>query len=208
LEIKTDQMSQRRAGIYNRCPSCQLNNNLCVCHSIRPFKVESQISLVVHVRELKLTSNTAQFVEKMLPEQARIFIRGRVFENFDSTPILERSGRPLFLYPHEDAFELNEKFLQDHPGPYHLIVPDGNWHQARRVRRREEGFKNLPAVKLPPGILTEYRLRRAPQPEWVCTYEAVAHALGIMEGEKVKEDLMSFFRYWVKTTLFNRTGID
>lgn len=200
-------MSQRRAGIVNRCPNCQLNNNLCVCAEIRPITLKTNISLVVHVRELKLTSNTAQFVQKMSPENSQIFIRGRVHETFTPEPILKREGLPLFLYPHEDAVELNQEFLEKNPGPYHLIVPDGNWHQARRVRKREAAFQAMTAIKLPPGPLAEYKLRKALHPEWLSTYEAVAHALGIIEGEKVQDHLMEFFRHWVRTTLHNRTKV-
>lgn len=198
-------MSQRRASNINRCPVCRVNQNFCVCKMINPVSINSKISLVVHVRELKLTSNTAQFIEKMIPDQSKIYIRGRVFDNFDPSELLKTEGRPLFLYPHEDALELNEDFVAKYPGPYHLIIPDGNWHQARRVRRREEGFQNIPAVKLPAGIFGEYMLRRAPQPEWVSTYEAVAHALGVLESSDVKQKLMTFFRHWVKMTMYGRT---
>lgn len=200
-------MSQRRAGIFNRCPSCKLNNNLCVCEHFDPFTIDSHVSLIVHVRELKLTSNTAQFVEKLLPGNSKIFIRGKVHENFQAEPVMESPGRPIFLYPHEDAVELNEDFRSQFPGPYHLIIPDGNWHQARRVRKREEVFKQIPAVKLPSGLVGEYRLRKAPQPDWVSTFEAVAYALGILEGEEVRERMLKFFRLWVKTAIYNRTKV-
>lgn len=197
-------MSQRRGSL--RCNTCKITAPLCICSSLRPFSIQTTISLIVHVRELKLTSNSAQFIQLMLPENAHIFIRGRVFENFTAAPIVERPGRPLYLYPHEDALELNEEFKLKHPGPYHLIVPDGNWHQARKVRQREREFQEMLAVKLPPGIHAEYQLRRAPQPEWVSTYEGVAHALGVLEGEGVRDQLMDFFRSWVKRTLYNRAG--
>lgn len=197
-------MSQRRGT--PRCPQCKINVPLCICDSLKPFQIESAVSLIVHVRELKLTSNSAQFIQLMLPENAKTFIRGRVFEDFTPDEIVARSGRPLFLYPHEDAVELNEKFLTDYPGPYHLIVPDGNWHQARKVRKREAAFGEMMAVKLPAGITAEYQLRKAPQPEWVSTYESVAHALGVLEGSKVRDELMDFFRGWVKRTLWNRAG--
>jgi DTW domain-containing protein YfiP len=199
-------MSQRRAGHVNRCLNCKVNNVLCVCEFIKPFNIETNVSLVVHVRELKLTSNTAQFAKKMLPGQAEIVIRGRMNETFEAAPILERPGNPFFLYPHEDALELNQEFKVKHPGPYHLIIPDGNWQQARKVRQREAGFSQLPAVKLPPGILSEYGLRKAQHPEWVSTYEAMAHALGILEGKEVTEKLMTFFRTWVKRTEQCRRG--
>jgi DTW domain-containing protein len=199
-------MSQRRAGNVNRCPNCRVNNVLCVCEFIKPFKISTTVSLIVHVRELKLTSNTAQFAQKMMPENADIVIRGRMNEVFDATPTISKPGRPIFLYPHEDALELNEDFKEKYPGPYNLIIPDGNWQQARKVRQREEGFSKLMAVKLPPGITSEYGLRKAQHPEWVSTYEAMAHALGILEGEQVRDRLMDFFRVWVKATHKARSG--
>lgn len=199
-------MSQRRAGHVNRCPECRINHYFCVCSELKPLNVESHVSLIVHVRELKLTSNTAQFVEKMLPQKAQIFIRGRVNDTFQADPIVERSGRPLFLYPHEDALELNEEFVLKYPGPYHIIIPDGNWHQARRVKKREEKFQNIPAIKLPQGLIGEYKLRKAPQPEWVSTYEAVAYALGVLEGKSCEEEMMDFFRKWVKASMNARSG--
>ena len=199
-------MSQRRAGHINRCPNCRVNNHFCVCDHIKSFAIQTKVSLIVHVRELKLTSNTAQFAQKMLPDHAEVIIRGRMNDTFDSSPVLKKTGRPIFLYPHEDALELNDEFKEKYPGPYHLIIPDGNWQQARKVRQREEGFSSLPAVKLPQGITSEYGLRKAIHPEWVSTYEAMAHALGILESSEVKEKLLNFFRLWVKRTEQARSG--
>ncbi len=199
-------MSQKRAGTKNRCPNCKINHNVCVCEFIIPRTTSTLISLVVHVSELKLSSNTAQFVQKLLPEQTEIVIRGRMNEKFTSEDILARPGRALFLYPTEDALELNDDFKAKYPGPYHLIVPDGNWNQARQVKKREPGFKDLPAVKLPPGIISEYQLRKANHPEWVCTFEATAHALAILDGISVRDHMMRFFRKWVSQTLKVRSG--
>ena len=199
-------MSQRRAGHVNRCPNCRVNHFFCVCKHILPFNIQTNVSLIVHVRELKLTSNTAQFAQKMLPENAEVVIRGRMNEPFDSTPVLSRPGRALFLYPHEDALELNEDFKAKFPGPYHLIIPDGNWQQARKVKQREPKFSALPAVKLPTGIISEYGLRKAIHPEWVSTYEAMAHSLSILESVEIKDHLMDFFRIWVRRTEQARSG--
>ncbi len=199
-------MSQRRAGHVNRCTNCRVNNHFCVCSFLSPMKIHTNVSLIVHVSELKLTSNTAQFVEKILPGDAQIFIRGKVNEVFSPDPILERSGSPLFLFPDEDSVELDETFLKNHPGPHHIIIPDGNWNQAKKVFKREEKFKNIPTVKLPAGIVGEYKLRKAPQPDWVSTYEAVAYALGVLEGRNVQEHMLNFFRIWVQATLNSRSG--
>jgi len=199
-------LSQRRAGHVNRCANCRINNHFCVCSELSTFKTSSNVSLIVHVSELKLTSNTAQFVEKILPESAEIFIRGRVNDTFSPDPILARAGRALFLFPDENSLELNEEFTNKFPGPYHLIIPDGNWNQAKRVKKREEKFDDIPTVRLPAGLIGEYMLRKAPRPDWVSTYEAVAYALGILDTKLCEEHLMTFFRKWVKATLNSRSG--
>lgn len=199
-------MTPRRNGHANRCANCRVNNYFCVCANLSTFKVETNVSLIVHVSELNLTSNTAQFVKKNLPASAEIFVRGRMNDTFNPDPILERSGRPLFLFPDEHSVELNAQFMAKNPGPYHLIVPDGNWTQAKRVKKREEKFDDVPTVRLPAGIIGEYKLRKAPQPEWVSTYEAVAYALGILESKACEEHLMKFFRVWVQATLNSRSG--
>lgn len=199
-------MSQRRASNVNRCPKCRVNIHFCICQALTTTEIKSKVSLIVHVSELKLTSNTAQFVEKLLPHNAEIFIRGRMNETFSADPILAREGRALFLFPSEDSLELNDDFVKNNPGPYHLIVPDGNWNQAKKVKTREAKFHDIQAVRLPSGLVGEYKLRKAPQPEWVSTYEAVAYALGVLEGKPVQEQMLTFFRAWVQATLNSRTG--
>lgn len=196
----------KRALTSLRCIKCRINVPLCVCAELKPLSIQSTISLVVHVSELSLTSNTAQFIRHMIPGQAEIYVRGEQKEIFTPDRILARPGQQLFLFPSEDSVELNADFLKKNPGPHHLIVPDGKWTQAIKVRNREPAFRNMQAVRLPPGILAEYMLRKARHPEWVSTYESVAHALGILEGTEVRDQLMTFFRIWVKRTMFNRTG--
>ncbi len=198
-------MSTRRASQPRRCPRCKIHQQYCFCVHIKPLEIQSTLSLVVHVRELKLTSNTAQFLQEMMPKNTHFDVRGRMDEVFQTAPILERSGRPLFLYPNETSVELNADFKKSYPGPYHLIVPDGNWHQARKVHQREAGFTAIPTVRLPAGLVGEYQLRKAPRPEFLSTYEAVAHALGILEGEEVRDELMKLFRIFVKSVMHSRT---
>lgn len=199
-------MNQRRAGHVNRCPNCRVNNFFCVCSSLFTAEVQTKISLIVHVSELKLTSNTAQFVQKLLPHQADIFIRGRVNDTFDPDAILDRPGRSLFLFPDENSLELNDDFKANYPGPYHLIIPDGNWNQAKKVKKREPKFDSIPTVKIPQGMMAEYKLRKAPRPDWVSTFEAVAYALGALEGKEVQDQMLTFFRTWVEATLNSRSG--
>lgn len=198
-------MTTRRGSVPRRCPRCRINLTWCFCSALRPFEIASTVSLLVHVRELKLTSNTAQFIREMLPQNAHFDVRGHVEAALDMSQVLARPGRALFLYPDENAQELNPDFVAKNPGPYHLIVPDGSWRQARKVHQREPLLAEIPTVKLPAGITGEYQLRRAPRPEQVSTYEAVAHALGVLESPQVREQLLEFFRIFVKSVMHSRT---
>jgi DTW domain-containing protein YfiP len=191
-------VSTRRGSAPNRCPRCRVNHTLCFCDAFDPFRISGKVSLVVHVRELKLTTNTAQFVREMLPEDSYFDVRGHVEGPLDMGAVVARPGTPLFLYPHEGATTLTADFAKSLTAPYHLIVPDGSWQQARKVYDREPALQNVQCVSLPEGLVGEYRLRQARFPHWVSTYEAVAHALGVLEGEETKERLMALFRVFVQ----------
>jgi len=175
-----------------------VNRTLCFCDAFDPFRISGTVSLVVHVRELKLTTNTAQFVREMLPDNSHFDVRGHVEGALDMGAVVARPGTPLCLDTHEGAVTLTPEFAKTLPGPYHLIVPDGSWQQARKVYDREAALKAVPCVALPEGLVGEYRLRQARFPHWVSTYEAVAHALGVLEGEETKERLMALFRVFVQ----------
>ena len=72
--------------------------------------------------------------------------------------------------------------LVDSPRPITLVVPDGTWSQAVRARRRIPGLADIPCAALPPGLVSTYRLRHDPRAGRVSTLEAIAHALGVLEG--------------------------
>ncbi len=197
-------MSTRRETSIRRCPRCRIHQQHCFCEFIKPFSIKSRLSLIVHVRELKLTSNTAYFVQQMLPDNSHFDIRGRMNEPLQATDITQRSGHPLFLYPDENSIILTSDYIRTLPQDIHLIVPDGSWHQARKVHQREPAFHGIQTVRLSDDLRGEYKLRSAPDPRFLSTYEAIAHALGVIEGVEARDRLMDFFRVFVKSVWHSR----
>lgn len=197
-------MSTRRETSVRRCTRCRIHQQHCFCEYIQPFQIKTRLSLIVHVRELKLTSNTAYFVQQMLPQNTHFDIRGRMNEPLETKTITQRSGFPLFLYPDEKSIVLTPEYVSTLPKDLHLLVPDGSWHQARKVHQREAEFQGIQTVRLSDGLRGEYKLRSAPDPRFLSTFEAIAHALGILEGDDVRERLMSFFRVFVKSVWHSR----
>lgn len=163
----------------------------------------------MHWKEYPLITNTGVLAQRVLTN-SRIVFRGhpdkRVVESRD---VLADSvaGNAFVLYPAGEAVELNERFVEAHPGPLTLICPDGHWSQAKKIVRHEPALKNLPCLKLSEGLMSNYRLRRNPVSGRVCTFEAVAMALELIEGRTVREKMDGIFEKMVTRILWTRGKI-
>jgi DTW domain-containing protein YfiP len=93
------------------------------------------------------------------------------------------------------------------PRPVALVVPDGNWRQASRVRNRVPRLRDVPCVSLPAGEPSVYRLRFEAHPAGLATLEAIARALRVLErenGPAVERALLAPFNAMVDRTLWSR----
>jgi len=110
----------------------------------------------------------------------------------------------LLLYPSPISIELTPEFVSRLPGPVNLIVPDASWRQTKRFVRRDPGLAGIRHVKLPPGPLSEYRLRAQQSDQNLCTLEAIARAIGILECPQSQASLETLLRVFVERTLWAR----
>lgn len=201
-------MSKRRSTHGKRCLLCRINKDLCFCDQLLEHDTVTKISIIMHHREEHLTSNTAKLATLAL-KNATIYPRGLPLAPFSLGLLnLVPEVLPLYLFPDDDAEELNDNFKIYHPGPYHLIIPDGTWGQAMKVRRREVGLSEILCVKLPNHIKGEYKLRRLIREDGVCTFEAIAHALGILENQEISTDLLRQFRIMNDRVAKSRSAFD
>lgn len=153
----------------------------------------TSVSVIMHFREKHLTSNTANLGLLTL-SQFHIYERGlrNAPFSFSSIPVTENE-RVLFLYPDEEAALLDDEFSDKYKGPYHLIVPDGSWGQASKIRKRER-LDHIMSVRLPTDLKGEYTLRRSTSSNRLSTFEAVAYAMKYLEGEEMSLSLLACFR--------------
>jgi DTW domain-containing protein YfiP len=137
---------------------------------------------VMHHREMGLTSNTARLAAGCL-SHCEIRIRGDLSQPMSGEGMKVPERESLLLFPSEDAVELTPEFVAGLGRDAILVVPDGSWRQARKVPAREPAVAGMKRVKLPSGGgPSRYFLRREPN-EWsVSTFEAIARALGVLEG--------------------------
>jgi len=208
--------------LQTRCTRCRLRPTLCLCAEFPSFRnLRTELRLLIHRYEGNTTTNTGLLACEVMPE-SKVLWRGwkpDVENPIAPTPQTEpwltdeelfTPGRtPLFLFPESDAQVVSAEWmhqrLQANPHEkFTLLVPDGSWRQARRVGRREPALAGVTRVTLPPGPPSEYQLRREPQDSFVCTFEAIARILGVLEGPTVQHELEVLFRKFVGRQLWTR----
>jgi DTW domain-containing protein YfiP len=177
-----------------------MHSSLCICDLIPKILTRTRLVLVIHRVEARKPSNTGRLAALCLPN-SEIVVRGHE-EN--PTPPFEfpRDSQPLLLFPHENAISLDQ--IAKPSGPVTLIVPDGTWRQASKVRNRVEGFRDVPCVSLPADKPSIYRLRSEAHAHGLATVEAIARAMGILEGPHVRREIERVFRAMVERTLWAR----
>ena len=99
--------------------------------------------------------------------------------------------------------ELTPEWFARQARPVTLVVPDGSWNQAKKVPYRESGLAGIPNVKLAAGAPSSYRLRHSPHVQNLSTLEAIARALGVIEGREVQVSLESLFLKMVERRLWS-----
>jgi DTW domain-containing protein YfiP len=85
----------------------------------------------------------------------------------------------ILLYPTHGAVDVAELSTGK---PLTLVVVDGTWSNAKKMVERNPVLAALPRVAFQPPRPSEYRIRKEPKPHCVSTVEALAHVLGILEG--------------------------
>jgi len=185
------------------CPICYLTRALCICDSIPTLDLNTRVCLVVHVNELKRSSNTGRLALRALLN-SEMRVRGETREPLYLRDLLTYRYRTFLFYPSVDAVELDHELVARERTPIQLIVPDGTWRQASKVHSRHHELKDVPRVKISTPNTSKFHLRAQHRPEGMATLQAIAHALGVIEGDLVKAQLMKLYHAKVERTLLGR----
>lgn len=183
-----------------RCERCRLHLQHCICRLIPRLDLPTRLILVMHRREWVKPTATGPLALSVLPN-SELRIQGERNELLDFSDLDTADRRTLLLYPGDEAEVLSAAFLSADPRPVNLVVPDGNWRQAARMGKRLPGLEHATMVRLPPGRMTEWGIRKETHPEGLATFEAIARALGIIESAAVQHRMEELFRLMVAKTL-------
>ena len=184
----------RRANLDIRCVGCMMHPHLCFCALVPTIETRSKLVLLVHYREARKPTNSGQLAARILAGSRVEIIGDR------PKPEILVDDRTVVLYPGGEP-------LTPADAPATVIVPDGNWRQAAKMARRYPGLERVRKVSFIDPRPTEYRLRSEPQPVGLATFEAIARAWKILEGDAIEEQMMKIFRIMVTRTLHLRGTI-
>ena len=193
----------RRDHASARCAVCRLHMTLCICALVPRLRTRTRLVLLVHFREARKPSNTGQLAARCL-ERSSVNVYGKPDQALE-LPVVGDEEVPLLMFPAEGAPPISQYAASEKP--IALIVPDGNWNQARKAARRVSGSGAIPCVTLPEAAPTEYRLRAEPREGGLATLEAIARAIGILEGDagpETERAMLAVFRVMVERTLWFR----
>ena len=187
------------------CPHCQRPERVCYCAHLTSIATRTRVVLLQHPREEDMAIGTARMASLCLPNSEL-----HVGIDFEDSPALRRAlsdpERPAaLLYPGEGAADV----LRDPPkGPITLVVVDGTWWQASKLVRKNTTLAKLPRYAFAAPSPSEYRIRREPDAAYVSTIEALAHVLGILEGDPERlQGLLRPFRAMIDKQIEFATSV-
>lgn len=159
-----------------------MRTELCLCRDLDPLPTRTRVLVLLHRIERYKTTNTGRIATLALADSEL-----REWDLLDAPNVAEGLSDPgaCLLYPSASARELDPA----NP-PSLLVVPDATWHVTRSMVRKSPELSAMPRVRLPEGGPSVFRLRENRHPGAVCTLEAVARALGVLEGPEVEAHLM------------------
>jgi DTW domain-containing protein YfiP len=184
-----------------RCARCRYAVSVCLCDELTAFPARTHVHVVAHYIELHKTTNTSRLVASAL---ARASVHGRGHpERREPGPV--PAGHRLVLYPSEGARVLAPADARE---DLVLVVPDGTWTQAGRIARRDPAAAGAEHVRLPEAGPSRYTLRATDREGAVSTLEAIARALGVLEGPAAEAHLLHVFDEFVRRALRRRAGLE
>jgi DTW domain-containing protein len=185
------------------CDGCFMHLERCICSFFPNLTLKTKISLIIHAAELKHTTNTGRLAVKTLMN-SEMRVRGFERTRLDLSDLLSPNYRTFLFYPSDDALELDQDLVMQSKLPIQLIVPDGSWRQAFKVHSRHPELKDIQRVMISTPNTSKYHIRNETNEYGMATLQAIALALGIIEGPEVKEKLLKLYQAKLEQTLMSR----
>lgn len=196
------QRSKTPGDLAGRCPRCWQLQPHCLCEGIPRLETRVRFTVLRHAKERWRTTNTARIAALALPSVEIVD-----YGTPDQSPLRAETlpTDAYLLFPGPSAPAPRE-------GPdasaVHVLVPDGNWHQAGRLARRlaRTPGLGLRPLALPDAERATHTLRRARHPHQLSTIEAMAACLELFDEASAAAQLRVVYERLVRASVAGRGG--
>lgn len=166
------------------CLRCLRPPPFCVCEHLPSLAARTRVVLLQHPREARVAICSAWLCHAAL--RGSELHQGIRFDDHPRVaPLLDEPGTWL-LFPGEGATPAGA--LAGAP-PRTLLVIDATWLQAAKLLKKNPRLAALPRLALAPGSVAPSGyagLRAEPEEGHLATIDAVAEALGALEGDPAR----------------------
>lgn len=186
-----------------RCSRCRLHQELCLCQLFPKIETRTRVVVLMHAQEEVKPTNTGRLAHLCLPNSE---IRLSGTEDRKPLNIEGLNGEvqeTWMLHLSHESSDLTPAMVPAHP--IRLLVPDGTWSQASRLGSKlARKLPNVKHVMLKADAPSNYRLRSEHHPDGLATFEAIARALGVIEGPAIRTEMERFFQIATDRMLYTR----
>jgi DTW domain-containing protein YfiP len=185
------------------CLRCLRPTSFCVCALAPPVASRTRVVLLQHPREARVAICSASLTRLSL-HNAELH-RGVCFEDHPRVRAVASSPGAALLFPGEGAQPVASRAGAP---PELLVVVDATWFHAEKMLRANPSLARLPRLAVASATPSGYgALRAEPAPHCLATVDAVACALGALEGDPARfQPMRDAFRVQVERQLACATG--
>ena len=183
-----------------RCIQCRLAVQDCICRDMPAFWVEHKITLLTSKREERIISNTGRMLRWMLKNVTPVYMGEKGWEEEIKSEIMRTDYTPVILFPTPPVC-YGQTMVEETGKPLNIFVLDTSWKNARRWLHKP---LLLPVKKI--GLKTtppsEYRLRKHPGQNHLCTFQAVTLLMAELRPGGFDATVLQInekFKSWVKS---------
>ncbi|XP_074628834.1 tRNA-uridine aminocarboxypropyltransferase 2-like isoform X2 [Acropora palmata] len=169
----------------NMCIRRPLSVCLCAHFPSTFLQISTTIHVLQHPREESRLLTTVPLLQACLSPDKLFVKRGRRFYKNDNPDLHKIITKPttLLLYPGPTAENI-KSLKQLPPGEhYDVIVLDGTWRQVKDIFNNNPFLCQARQVQLEHDSISEYIIRTQPNSKSLCTMEAIALSLSVLEND-------------------------
>ena len=171
-----------------KCIHCALLPQYCICSEITPLHCIPKITIIRHYKESFKASNSARIIKLCITE-TELFdygVKDKPLPDLD----LENA---VLLFPPDRSSLIYDSSLP----PKKIIIVDGTWKQAHKLRKRVDGLQELPRLAIQSTMVLP-RIRNPHFKGGMSTMEACIEALALYTQPEKIQTLQAYYCFWLE----------